>query len=146
MSSPASFKGHPFHPMIIPLPIGLSIFSTIGGGSMKKVKSMIGFIFLVGVCVTSLWAEYNLAVRFAIMLSVASVAGLLALLGALLGAPEGNENENGFHIRARRKQARRPRHVLAEDKPASHKGIFTATISNFRERKFAWLEREKSTL
>ncbi len=80
---------------------------------MKKVKSVIGFIFLVGVCVTSLWAEYNLAVRFAIMLSVASVAGLLALLGALLGAPEGNENENGFHIRVRRKQTRRPRRILA---------------------------------
>jgi len=79
---------------------------------MKKVKSVIGFIFLVGVCVTSLWAEYNLAVRFAIMFSVASVAGLLALLGALLRAPEGYENENGFHIRARRKQARRPRHIL----------------------------------
>jgi hypothetical protein len=80
---------------------------------MKKVKSVIGFIFLVGVCVTSLWAEYNLSVRFAIMFSVASVAGLLALLGALLRAPEGYENENGFHIRARRKQARRPRHILA---------------------------------
>ena len=80
---------------------------------MKKVKSVIGFIFLVGVCVTSLWAEYNLAVRFAIMFSVASVAGLLALSGALLRAPEGYENENGFHIRACRKQARRPRHILA---------------------------------
>ena len=80
---------------------------------MKKVKSVIGFIFLVGVCVTSLWAEYNLAVRFAIMFSIASVAGLLALLGALLRAPEGYENENGFHIRVRRKPARRPRHILA---------------------------------
>jgi uncharacterized membrane protein len=29
MSSPASFKGHPFHPMIVPLPIGLWIFSII---------------------------------------------------------------------------------------------------------------------
>lgn len=29
MSSPASFKGHPFHPMIIPLPIGLWIFSLV---------------------------------------------------------------------------------------------------------------------
>jgi len=29
MSSPASFKGHPFHPIIIPLPIGLWIFSLI---------------------------------------------------------------------------------------------------------------------
>ena len=30
MSSPASFKGHPLHPVIIPLPIGLWIFSLIG--------------------------------------------------------------------------------------------------------------------
>lgn len=29
MSSPASFKGHPFHPMLIPLPIGLWIFSLV---------------------------------------------------------------------------------------------------------------------
>jgi uncharacterized membrane protein len=29
MSAPASFKGHPFHPIIIPLPIGLWIFSLI---------------------------------------------------------------------------------------------------------------------
>jgi hypothetical protein len=87
--------------------------NNVGGGSMKKVKCVIGSIFLVGVCVTSLWAEYNLVVRFPIMVSVVSVPGLLALLGALLRAPEGYENENGFHIRARRKQARRPRHVLA---------------------------------
>ena len=80
---------------------------------MKKVKSVSGFIFLVGVCVTSLWAEYNLATRFAIVFSVASFCGLLALLGALLRAPEGYENESGFHIRARRKQGRRPRPILA---------------------------------
>lgn len=29
MSSPASFKGHPFHPMLVPLPIGLWIFSIV---------------------------------------------------------------------------------------------------------------------
>jgi len=29
MSSPASFKGHPLHPVLIPLPIGLWIFSLI---------------------------------------------------------------------------------------------------------------------
>jgi len=30
MSAPASFKGHPFHPIIVPLPIGLWIFSIVG--------------------------------------------------------------------------------------------------------------------
>ncbi len=29
MSAAASFKGHPFHPIIIPLPIGLWIFSIV---------------------------------------------------------------------------------------------------------------------
>jgi len=29
MTTPASFKGHPFHPMLVPLPIGLWIFSLI---------------------------------------------------------------------------------------------------------------------
>jgi uncharacterized membrane protein len=29
MASPASFKGHPLHPIIIPLPIGLWIFSLV---------------------------------------------------------------------------------------------------------------------
>jgi uncharacterized membrane protein len=29
MSAPASFKGHPFHPILIPLPIGLWIFSLV---------------------------------------------------------------------------------------------------------------------
>ena len=29
MSSTASFKGHPFHPILVPLPIGLWIFSLV---------------------------------------------------------------------------------------------------------------------
>jgi hypothetical protein len=80
---------------------------------VKNVKSMIAPIFLAGVYVTSLWAEYNLTIRFAIMVGVASVYGLLALLAALFRAPESYENEDGFHIRARRKPARRARQVLA---------------------------------
>jgi hypothetical protein len=79
---------------------------------MNRVKSVIGFLCLTGVCVTSLWAEYYLAMRFVIIFSVASVSGFLALLGALLRAPDGYENENGFHLRVRYKQARCPRHVL----------------------------------
>lgn len=80
---------------------------------MKKAKSVIGFIFLVGISVTFLWAEYYLATRFAIIFSIASIFSLLVLLSALLRAPEGYENENGFHVHVRRKQARRPRHILA---------------------------------
>ena len=78
---------------------------------MKNVKSGIGFIFLVGVCLTFLWAEYNLAMRFPIMFSVASISGLLALLGALLRAADGYEDENGFHIPTRREQAPTASHL-----------------------------------
>jgi hypothetical protein len=71
---------------------------------MKKPKLMIAFIFLV--LLSALWAEYNLGIRFGIILSIATASVLLAVVGALLRAPEGYENENGFHIRPRRRQAR----------------------------------------
>jgi hypothetical protein len=81
---------------------------------MKKVKSVIAFVWLVVLCGSAVWVEYNLVMRFGIMLSfVAGVCGLSVLLIALFLAPEGYEDENGFHIRARRKQARHARHVLA---------------------------------
>jgi hypothetical protein len=80
---------------------------------MKKVKPVIAFVWLVVLCGSAVWVEYNLVMRFGIVLSfVAGVCGLI-VLGALLRAPEGYEDENGFHIRARRKQARHARHVLA---------------------------------
>ena len=50
---------------------------------------MITFIFLVVVGVTAVWAEYKLAMRFGIIFSIASVCGLLAIVAALLRAPEG---------------------------------------------------------
>ena len=80
---------------------------------MKHVKSITSSIFLVVICVGVVWAEYDLAVRFPIIFSVVSVSALLALLYALRRAPEGYENEHGFHIRTPRKHVHRPRHVLA---------------------------------
>lgn len=77
---------------------------------MKKRKLVIAIIFLVLSSV--LWAEYNQGARFGIIFSIATASVLLAVVGALLRAPEGYENENGFHIRARRKRARF-RRVLA---------------------------------
>jgi uncharacterized membrane protein len=35
MSSPASFKDHPLHPILVPLPIGLWIFSIVSDLSFK---------------------------------------------------------------------------------------------------------------
>jgi hypothetical protein len=54
---------------------------------MNNLKWVIGLIFLIGVCATSLWAGYNLAIRFPIMFGAASVCGLSAFLTALLRAP-----------------------------------------------------------
>ena len=67
---------------------------------MKRAKSVVAFIFLVVLWVSVAKVEYNMAVRFRILSSVASICGLLVLLGALLRAPEGYEDETGFHIGA----------------------------------------------
>jgi hypothetical protein len=67
---------------------------------MKNAKSAIAFVFLVMFFVTTAWAEYDLAMHFRIASSVASVCGLIVLLGALFRAPEGYEDETGFHIGA----------------------------------------------
>jgi hypothetical protein len=81
---------------------------------MKKGKLVIAVILLAVLCVSAVCAEYNLVMRFGIMLTVfAGVCGLFLLLGTLRRAPEGYEDENGFRIRARRKEARHPRHVFA---------------------------------
>ena len=61
---------------------------------------MVAFMFLVVLWVSVAKVEYNMAVRFRILSSVASICGLVVLLGALLRAPEGYEDENGFHIGA----------------------------------------------
>ncbi len=67
---------------------------------MMNAKSLIAFVFLVILFVTIACAEYDLAMHFRIASSVASVCALIVLLGALLRAPEGYEDENGFHIGA----------------------------------------------
>jgi len=67
---------------------------------MKRAKSVVAFMFLVVLWVSVAKVEYNMAMRFRILSSVASICGLLVLLAALLRAPEGYEDENGFHIGA----------------------------------------------
>jgi len=66
---------------------------------MKRVKSVIAFTFLVLLWLTVANVEYDLVVHLGILFSVCgSVFTLSVLLGALLRAPEGYEDENGFHI------------------------------------------------
>src|SRR6266436_1404896 len=90
---------------------------TIRAASMKKLLVLVLMLFAS----MPLWAEspppvsvppdFVLAMRFGIIFSIASVCGLLAIVAALLRAPEGYEDENSFHVRARRKQERLPRYV-----------------------------------
>jgi len=68
---------------------------------MKKGKLMTAFILLAVFWMSAVWAEYNLMMRFGIRFSLAaSASALFVLLSALLRAPEGYEDENGFHIGA----------------------------------------------
>ena len=71
MSAPASFKGHPFHPIIVPLPIGLWIFSIVSD-----------FIFKLG-WGSPVWndvAFYTLAGGI-IGALIAAVPGFIDLIG-----------------------------------------------------------------
>ena len=65
---------------------------------MEKGKLVIAFVLLTVLYMSAVWTEYNLMMRFGITFSVASVSGLSVLLVALIRAPEGYEDENGFHF------------------------------------------------
>jgi hypothetical protein len=67
---------------------------------MKKAKPVLAVIFLVAACASVAFVEYDLVMYFEMLSSLfASVFGLFVLLlVALLRAPEGYENEDGFHL------------------------------------------------
>jgi hypothetical protein len=65
---------------------------------MKKGKLVIAFVLLTVFCVRAVGTEYNLMMPFGITFGAVSVFGLSALLSVLLRAPEGYEDESGFHI------------------------------------------------
>ena len=67
---------------------------------MKTAKSVIAFVFPIFIWVSAAGVEYDLAIHFRILSSVASLLALVVLLGGLFRAPEGYEDENGFHIGA----------------------------------------------
>jgi hypothetical protein len=65
-----------------------------------KAKSAIALVFLTVIWTSAAGIEYSLAMHFPMLSGVASVLGLAVLLGGLFRAPEGYEDENGFHIGA----------------------------------------------
>jgi len=69
--------------------------------AMKTAKLVITFIFLVVLWVGVAGVEYDLVMRLGILFSVGvGLFALSVLLGALLRASEGYEDEAGFHFGA----------------------------------------------
>ena len=64
-----------------------------------KAKSVIAFVFLIMLWVSATGVEYDLVIHLGVLLNVfLSAFALSVLLGGLLRAPEGYEDETGFHI------------------------------------------------
>jgi hypothetical protein len=74
---------------------------------MKTLKLIITVISLLLFCGSGVYAEYMLAPRLGIGFTLFVSSSGLAVLGTLRNAPEGYEDEGGFHIkRPRRRIAR----------------------------------------
>ena len=68
---------------------------------MKEEESVIAFIFVVMLYVSVACVEYHTVMRFGILPSAfVRVFALFVLLATLFRAPEGYEDETGFHIGA----------------------------------------------
>jgi len=67
---------------------------------MKNPKATIAFVFMVALYAGVSCVEYDPAMHFRILSSVASVLALVVLMGGLFRAPEGYEDGDGFHIGA----------------------------------------------
>ena len=66
-----------------------------------KANSVIAFVFLIMLWVSAAGVEYDLVIHLGVLLSVFLSAFALSVpMGGLLRAPEGYEDENGFHIGA----------------------------------------------
>ena len=60
---------------------------------------MIAFMFPVVLWVSVTSVEYDLVIRVGFVLSaLVSILALFVLLGGLFRAPEGYEDQNGFHV------------------------------------------------
>jgi hypothetical protein len=81
---------------------------------MKKAKPVSAFLCMVVLCASAAGVGFALVIRVGIIFGVlVGVLGLSVLLGALLRAPEGYEDETGFRICERRKRAARAQRTFA---------------------------------
>jgi hypothetical protein len=69
--------------------------------SQKTMKSVIAFVFLIVIWAGATGVEYDLAIHLGFLLSAfASFLTFVVVMGGLFRAPEGYEDENGFHTGA----------------------------------------------
>ena len=66
---------------------------------MTSAKSVVAFTVLILLCLSAAGVEYDLAMHLGGLARVGvSVFAFSVLAGGLLRAPEGYEDQNGFHI------------------------------------------------
>lgn len=69
---------------------------------MKIMKLIMGSMCLAVFCTSAAWVEYQLVKRLGGVISVFALTSMsAAIVVALLRAPEGCENADGFHARSR---------------------------------------------
>jgi hypothetical protein len=78
---------------------------------MKTMKLIMGSMCLALFCASAAWVEYKIVSSLGSALSLFAFTPMLAaILVALLRAPEGCENADGFYARARKRRSDTIRH------------------------------------
>jgi len=85
---------------------------------MKIMKVIMGSMCLAVFCTSTVWVEYQLVKSLGGVISVFALTSMsAAIVVALLRAPEGCENADGFHARSRNYGPDGVRHAR-RDRPA----------------------------
>ena len=78
---------------------------------MKIMKLIMGSMCLALFCASAAWVEYKIVSSLGSALSLLAFTPMLAaILVALLRAPEGRENVDGFYARVRKRRSDAVRH------------------------------------
>ncbi len=78
---------------------------------MKIMKLIMGSMCLALFCTSAAWVEYKIVSSLGSVLSLCALTSMsAAILVALLRAPEGCENADGFYARARKRRSDTIRH------------------------------------
>src|SRR6266699_1259681 len=71
---------------------------------MKRMKLIMGSMCLASFCTSAAWIEYKIVLSLGSVLSLLALSSMsAAMLVALLRAPEGCENADGFYARVRKR-------------------------------------------